>query len=77
MKISELRTLNSLIQTIKSYFEKMSDSETDSDLSVEHYDVEDDLKAYGSPVLQTVDMVKENLPKINTRTQVGFFCISC
>lgn len=57
------------------YFEKMSDSETDSDLAVEQYDVEDDLNAYGSPVFQTVDKVKENLPiegTTSTRTQVSF-----
>ena len=40
----------------------MSDSEMDSDLAVEQYDVEDELNAYESPVFQTVDKVTENLP---------------
>ena len=53
----------------------MSDSETDSDLAVKQYDVEDDLNAYGSPVFQSVDKVTENLPlesTTSTRTQVSF-----
>ncbi|CAB3998240.1 Hypothetical predicted protein [Paramuricea clavata] len=33
----------------------MSDSESDSDLAVEQYDPEDNLNAYGSPVIQPVD----------------------
>ena len=58
------------------YFNKMSDSETDSDLAVEQCDVEDDLNAYGSPIFQTVDNIKENLPlepTTSTRTQLSFW----
>ena len=37
-------------------------SDSDSDLAVKQYDVEDELNAYESPVFQTVDKVTENLP---------------
>lgn len=53
----------------------MSDSESDSDLAVEAYDLEDDLNAYGSPVVRPVD--EENLALAraqnieSNRTQVG------
>lgn len=40
----------------------MSDSETDPDLTVERYDLEDDLNAYGSPVCAPSDAVGDQQP---------------
>ena len=38
-----------LSKNILVFFDKMSESESDQDLNVSQYDVEDDLNAYGSP----------------------------
>ena len=38
-----------LSKNILVFFYKMSESESDQDLNVSQYDVEDDLNAYGSP----------------------------
>ena len=53
----------------------MSSSDTDEELNVSQYDVEDDLNAYGSPV-HTTEAAVNALPvlpaPIHTRTQVMF-----
>ena len=59
---------------------KMSDSESDSDLAVEQYDPEDNLNAYGSPVVRPVDEeilavapARQNIE--SNRTQVFLFYV--
>ena len=51
----------------------MSSSDTDEDLNVSQYDVEDDLNAYGSPIYSTqVAADAISLPATShTRTQVN------
>ena len=53
----------------------MSSSDTDEELNVSQYDVEDDLNAYGSPVHRTgaaVNALSVLPAPIHTRTQVMF-----
>ena len=50
----------------------MSSSDTDEELNVSQYDVENDLNAYGSPVHTTEAAVNALPAPIHTRTQVMF-----
>ena len=64
----------------------MSDSQSDSDLNVSHYDLEDDLNCYGSPVYVSPSTVvrvddervapsRQNV-LVDERTQVSAFQLS-
>ena len=56
----------------------MSSSDSDEDLNVSQYDVEDDLNAYGSPVYSAqVGADTQPLPAVasNARTQVSNYVL--
>ena len=55
----------------------MSDSETNSDLAVSQYDVEDDLNYYGSPVSRSVENALDTAPATSNQTQVSFPVLCC
>jgi hypothetical protein len=60
----------------------MSDSESVSDLAVEQYDPEDNLNAYGSPVVRSVDEeilavapARQNIESNRTQVSVLVLCL--